>query len=88
MTFSQELKQWRKLRGDMRQKNACEVLGVPIQTYKTWEQGVYEPSDLAKSGARWHMAAYNEGVSVEIYQLRYLSVIKQVAAEIINKKKS
>jgi len=83
MTFAEEIKRWR---GELRQKNACDIIGVPLVTFKTWEQGVSEPKDLAKCEVRWRMAAFQKGVPVEVYKLRYLSVIKQVAAEILDRK--
>lgn len=72
MTFAEELKTWR---GKMGQKNACDVIGIPISTLKAWEQGVNEPNNLAMSEARWRMAAFRKGVPVEIYKRRYIAII-------------
>ena len=57
-------------------------MGVSLETYKKWEQGRAEPTELAKEGIRLRMAASDARVSVEVYRLRYLSIIKQVADEI------
>ena len=82
VTFANELKAWRKRNGDMLQKNACDVFGVPLKTLQNWEQGIGFENPLAKEQIRWRMAAVDAGVSVEFYRARYLQVIKQVAAEI------
>ena len=85
MTFSQELKKWR---GDMRQKNACDIIGIPLPTLKSWEQGVNEPNELAKCEVRWRMAAYARGESLQVYKAKYLQIIQQVVSEIQIKRKS
>lgn len=83
MTFSDELKKWR---GSDLQKNACDVFGVPIDTYRKWEQGVNTPIGAALKYVRLVMAAKDAGVPVQQYIHNYQSVIKQVAAEIQNRK--
>ena len=85
MTFSQELKKWS---GDMRQKNACDIIGIPLPTLKSWEQDVNEPSELTKCEVRWRMAAYARGESLQVYKAKYLQIIQQVALEILNKPKT
>lgn len=83
MTFSTELKKWRGLRC---QKQVNDIIGVSLDTYRKWEQGVNEPLDLAMEQVRWRMAADVAGVPVQIYRARYFSVIHKVAAEIMARK--
>ena len=85
MDFGQELKKWR---GNMRQKNACDVIGIPLPTLKSWEQGVNEPNELAKCEVRWRMAAYTQGESLQTYKSRYLQIIQRAASEILSKPKA
>jgi len=85
MTFAKELKKWR---GDMRQKNACDVIGIPLPTFKAWEQGVNKPNELSICEARWRMAAFKKGEPLQVYKAKYLAIIQQVAQEIITKPKS
>lgn len=68
MTFAEELKQWR---GQVYQKNACEVLGVKLSVYQSWECGRHEPGELAKSHLRWLMKPQH-----------YRDTIIKIAAEI------
>lgn len=83
MTFADELREWRK---DVRQKNACDFFGVPLDTYKAWENGKCEPTELAKKQIRFIIHAHEAGVPTEIYIQYYWRVIKQVAAEIEKRK--
>ena len=86
MTFATELKNWRKRNGNMLQKNACDVFGVPLKTFQNWEQGMGTEHPMIREQARWRMAAVDAGVSVEFYRAQYIRVIKQVSAEIQNQK--
>ena len=43
--FNETLRKWR---GPMTQEQAAKVIGVPLGTYRNWEQGVREPRGLAK----------------------------------------
>ena len=83
MSFASELVKWR---GKRRQKEVNDLLGVPLKTLQSWEQGVSEPVELAKKQARWIMGADSCGLPVHIYIQFYERVIKQVAAEIQNQK--
>ena len=83
MTFAEELKNWR---GKKFQKEVHEMFGVKIETYQKWEQGVNEPSELAKRQARWIMAAESLGVPLQVYTHHYQIIIKRVAEEIQNRK--
>lgn len=85
MTFAQELKIWR---GEMRQKNACDIIGVSLPTLKSWEQGVNRPNELTMCEARWRMAAFKNGEPLQVYKAKYLAIIQQVSSEIINRPKS
>lgn len=82
MNFDRDLKIWR---GKRLQKEVTDIIGVPLETYKKWEQGFTEPSDLAKEQARWRMAADESGVSMQIYKARYFQIIHSVAKEILSR---
>jgi hypothetical protein len=82
MTFAEELKKWR---GNMAQKNACDLFEVPLVTYKAWESGVREPKELAKKQIRFIMQSHTAGISVQILIQHYWRVIKQITAEIKSK---
>jgi len=43
-TFRKQLRRWRKNRS---QQKAAEILGVPLATYRNWEQGRNEPPKFA-----------------------------------------
>ena len=45
--FKQQLQAWRK-KTNILQKQAADILGVPVRTYQAWETGVHEPGALAK----------------------------------------
>lgn len=45
MTFSEELKRWRKRMG-YTQAEAAEVLDVKLRTYEGWEFGRHQPIDM------------------------------------------
>jgi DNA-binding transcriptional regulator YiaG len=49
MMFMQELKTWR---GKLRQKEAAEKLGVPLSTFRKWEQGKKTPRVFALAELR------------------------------------
>ncbi len=58
MTFAEELKKWR---GKLLQKEAAEILKVPLDSYRAWEYGNREPYDaLSKSEIQNRMAAYSD----------------------------
>ena len=42
--FRKQLRRWRKNRS---QPEAAEILGVPLATYRNWEQGRNEPPEFA-----------------------------------------
>jgi DNA-binding transcriptional regulator YiaG len=42
MAFSDDLRKWR---GKLLQKEAADVLKVPLDTYRAWEHGQSEPSE-------------------------------------------
>jgi DNA-binding transcriptional regulator YiaG len=42
--FRKQLRRWRKARS---QEECAILLGVPVATYRNWEQGRNEPSDVA-----------------------------------------
>lgn len=43
--FAKKLKSWR---GRRYQKEAADVLRVPLRTYQSWEAGVNEPANVCK----------------------------------------
>lgn len=43
--LSPKLKSWRKHK-KITQREACELIGVPIKTYIKWEHGERTPSEL------------------------------------------
>lgn len=45
MSFAQDLKKWR---GNVLQKNACDVFGISLNAFEAWEQGVNEPHELRR----------------------------------------
>lgn len=45
-SFAQRLRKWRKFKG-LVQKQAAEVLKVNLRTYQNWEEGRWEPQELA-----------------------------------------
>jgi DNA-binding transcriptional regulator YiaG len=45
--FKQQLKAWRS-KTNILQKQAADILGVPVRTYQAWETGLHEPGALAK----------------------------------------
>jgi DNA-binding transcriptional regulator YiaG len=44
MSFAEELRAWR---GKRLQKQAADVLAVPLDTYRSWEHGQNEPRETA-----------------------------------------
>jgi DNA-binding transcriptional regulator YiaG len=83
MTFAQEIKKWRATRC---QKQVNDIFGVSLACYRAWEQGQNEPSKLAQEQIRYRMILSDAGLSPERIRIGYLQVIKQVAAEIQNRK--
>lgn len=58
MTFAEELRAWR---GKLLQKEAAEILKVPLDTYRGWEHSQREPSDApSKSEILRRMKEYSE----------------------------
>jgi hypothetical protein len=56
MAFAQELKSWR---GKLLQKEAADILKVPLDTYRAWEHGQHEPKEVVtKSEIVRRMAEY------------------------------
>ena len=43
ITFRKQLRRWRKNRS---QPEAAAMLGVPLATYRNWEQGRNEPTEF------------------------------------------
>ena len=85
MSFKDELLKWR---GARCQKQVNDIIGIPLETYKKWEQGVVKPTELAQETVRWKMAADSAGVPVAVYHGQYRAVIMQVVSEILNKPKT
>ena len=83
MSFAEDLKKWR---GTRCQKQVCDFFGVKLETFRAWEQGVNLPSDLARKQIYLIMAAESAGVTLATYMQHYYRAIKQVAAEIQNRK--
>jgi DNA-binding transcriptional regulator YiaG len=50
MKFPDRLRAWRKKK-KLTQEKAAQVLGVPVGTFRDWEQGRYEPVDALKMEA-------------------------------------
>lgn len=46
--FASRLRKWR---GKRYQKNAAQVLGVELQTYRNWEYGLSKPSSVPNTYA-------------------------------------
>ena len=58
MAFADELRTWR---GKILQKEAADVLKVPLDTYRAWEHGQREPLEtVPKSEIIRRMAAFDE----------------------------
>lgn len=45
LEYGLKLKQWR---GNRLQKEAADILGVPLRTYQSWEHGKNEPAATCK----------------------------------------
>lgn len=55
--FAYDLGQWRKsLPGNQTQEQAARVLGVPLKTYRAWEQGRHMPSGYVLNIVRKHIS--------------------------------
>jgi transcriptional regulator with XRE-family HTH domain len=48
-SFAEEVRAWRKSRNFL-QKQAAEFLGIPLDTYRTWEHDRGEPHDSPSKG--------------------------------------
>ena len=83
MTFKDDLVKWR---GKRCQKEVNDIIGVPLETYKKWEQGAIEPSALARETVLWRMSADSAGVPVDYLKGLYRTTIMQVVSEILNQK--
>ena len=83
MSLADDLKKWRGIRG---QKEVNDIFGVSLGTYRAWEQGVNEPTELAQRQIRFVMQCESNGISPEVLTQHYWRVIKQVAAEIEERK--
>lgn len=56
-SFARQLKQWR---GSRPQKQAADILQVPLKTYQNWEQSENEPNALSLEELRRRMAEHPE----------------------------
>lgn len=83
MAFSEQIKKWR---GGTPQKIACDILGVEIKTLQSWEQGVQVPKEITQEQIILRMEFCTEWKPWGFWKSRYAMVIKQVAAEIQNRK--
>lgn len=55
--FSERLREWRR-ENDWYAKEAANILGVPLETYRGWEKGKHLPSVLARGAVRACLKAY------------------------------
>ena len=55
MRFRTEIRRWRKSRG-LYMKEACDKLGVSMNTYKSWESGFRKPHSMSLPEIRRRMA--------------------------------
>ena len=70
----------------MPQKIACEVVGVRLATFIAWEQKINIPNDIVQDTIRTRMSFCTEFKPWNFWRIKYGEAIKQVAAEITNRK--